>query len=214
VEEVQDYWRGRAEKFGDSWSSSFWTEPDLIKKVDDLQMRSLRQYINQIEPCHKVLDVGCGVGRFSLRFAKRDAQIYGIDTAEAVIKILQKKGIPNTRFEVMDARDLKFEDETFDWIFSITVLQHITAIRGLFRAIKEILRVLRTGGRAILLESTTDMRGDRNVISLPRSAWVKMIEKAGGKIETVEKIDYPMKGWEGWYTLFCITKNKPEKPLS
>jgi hypothetical protein len=36
------------------------------------------------------------------------------------------------------------------------------------------------------------MRGHKNVISLPRSTWVKVIGEADGKIETVEKIDYLM----------------------
>lgn len=198
----------RTREFGDSWDSSFWIDQKIAKKVDALHLRCLRPYIRQIKSCQKVLDVGCGIGRFTFRFADRGPQIYGIDTSEEAIKILHRKTIPNAKFEVMDARNLKYEDETFDWIFSITVLMHITEIRGLFRAIKEILRVLKTSGKAVLLECTTDMRRDRNVISLPRSAWIRIIEAAGAKIEAAETLDYPQAGWEGWYTLFCIAKNK------
>ncbi|MCJ7424821.1 hypothetical protein MUP01_11235 [Candidatus Bathyarchaeota archaeon] len=52
---------------------------------------------------------------------------------------------------------------------------------------------MKPSDKAILLECITDMRSDRNVISLPRSAWVKIIEKTGGKIETAEKLDYSRK---------------------
>jgi ubiquinone/menaquinone biosynthesis C-methylase UbiE len=208
VEEVQEYWNTRTKGFGDSWASSFWSDPEIGKKVDDFQMRWLRRYVDQIKPCQKVLEVGCGVGRFTVRLANRGAQVYGIDTSPEAIRIMQKKAIPDARFEVMDARSLKFQDETFEWVFSITVLMHITEVQELFRAVKEILRVLRRDGKAILLECTTDMRRERIVLSLPRSEWIKIIERAGGRIESIEKLDYPMTSWEGWYTLFRVIKNK------
>ncbi len=206
TEEVQEYWRDRTKAFGDSWASSFWNDEDISKKVDDLQMQSLRPYILQIKPDHKVLDVGCGVGRFSVRFAERGAEVHGIDTAEDAIMILQKKAISNAKFEVMDVRELKYNDCTFDWIFSITVLQHIIEVRELYRAIKEVMRVLKTNGRILMLECATNMRADRYVISLARSEWVKLIEAAGGRIESIEGLAYPQIGWEDFYVLICVVK--------
>ena len=208
VEDVQEYWNTRTKGFGSSWASGFWSIPELSKKIDDLQMRRLKPYVEQIKPCQKVLEVGCGVGRFTSRLANKGAQIYGIDTSKEAIDIMKKKAIPDARFEVMDARSLKFQDETFDWIFSITVLMHITEIQELFRAAKEILRVLKKDGKTILLECTTDMRRERIVLSLPRSEWMKIFERAGGRIESFEEIDYPIPSWKGWYTLFQVTKRK------
>lgn len=99
----------------------------------------------------KVLEIGCGLGTDGAQFAKAGANYTGIDLTEAAI------GLARTRFEisglagefrVADAENLNFADATFDRVYSHGVLHHTPDTA---RAIREIHRVLKPGGRAFVM---------------------------------------------------------------
>jgi SAM-dependent methyltransferase len=71
----------------------------------------------------------------------------GIDIAADYAEWIQISGI--TGFEVMDATALTFADGTFDRVFSISTIEHISD-DGDVRAAQEMGRVLKPGGRAVL----------------------------------------------------------------
>src|SRR5438874_5107963 len=99
----------------------------------------------------KVLEIGCGVGTDGAQFAKAGADYTGIDLTEAAIE-LARKGfeISNLKgqFRIADAENLDFPDESFDVVYSHGVPHHTPDTA---RAVREIHRVLRTGGRAIVM---------------------------------------------------------------
>lgn len=196
VEEMKSYWDQRIKKAGDSWEGVLWEKLPLWNKyIDELQMHYLKNVFSMIKPTDIVLDLGCGVGRFTFRIANLSQMVYGVDSSKHAIDVCIKKardnGILNTKFEVMDARKLNFDDETFDWVLSVTCLQCITDLKDLTTAIQEALRVTKKTGKIILLECTSDKRKDGFVISLPREHWFEIIEKAGGKIEDWYGVDLP-----------------------
>ena len=156
-------------------------------------MYYLKPIFGMIKPSDIVLDLGCGVGRFTFRLAKLCKEVWGVDSSPAAIEFCkqyaQKFAVHNVKFQVADARELPFSDETFDWVLSVTVLQHIVHENDLIDSIKEILRVTKKGGRIILLECTTDKRKDNITISLPRKRWFEIIRHSGGEIEYWTGID-------------------------
>jgi ubiquinone/menaquinone biosynthesis C-methylase UbiE len=85
----------------------------------------------------KILDVGCGNGRDFITYFKDrgDISFTGID--------LKDRGIEqeNFRFVKGDAKKLPFDDNSFDLVISIGVLEHIVPIEKLCRVISEIDRV-------------------------------------------------------------------------
>lgn len=197
VEEVKAYWEQRIEKSKDSFDSVLWEGLPLWNKyIDELQMYHLKQIFHMIKPSDKVLDLGCGIGRFTLRLANLCQEVYGIDTSLHAINICRKKaidnGLSNAKFKVMDVRNLDFDDEMFNFVLSVTCLQFITEVTHLSTAIQETIRVTKKGGKVILLECTTDKRKDEFVVSLPRKEWFKIIKNTGCEIENWYGVDIPL----------------------
>ena len=99
----------------------------------------------------KVLEIGCGLGTDGAQFAKAGADYTGVDLTEAAIELARKRfelfGLPG-KFQVVDAEQLTFPDESFDVVFSHGVLHHTPDINA---SVREIHRVLRPGGRAIVM---------------------------------------------------------------
>jgi len=110
----------------------------------------------------KVLEIGCGLGTDGARFAKAGALYTGIDLTEAAIGLARTRfeisGLPG-EFRVADAENLDFADASFDRVYSHGVLHHTPDTA---RAIREIHRVLKPGGRLVTTaasgEQTTDER--------------------------------------------------------
>lgn len=106
-----------------------------------------------------VLDYGCGAGENGgLRLLTEDlialgaSEVVGIDISDVEIKRAREriasKGLSNVRFIVGDAHDTGLADESFDVVIGGGVLHHL----DLVRALREIARVLRPGGRAVFVE--------------------------------------------------------------
>ena len=58
----------------------------------------------------RILDLGCGTGALTAEIAARGAEVLGVDRSEEMIAQARKK-FPTLRFEVMDARELRFETD-------------------------------------------------------------------------------------------------------
>jgi ubiquinone/menaquinone biosynthesis C-methylase UbiE len=191
---VQEYWDRRIRESRGSLEGVLWARlPIWNDHVDKVQMHHLQPVLEQVKPHHSVLDVGCGVGRLTFRLARLSKETWGIDTSTMAIRtceeISKSSGISNAHFADMDVRDLQFDNDTFDWVFSITALQCLTTRRDLTLGISEILRVTKKGGTIVLLESTTDRRKDPYNISLSRNEWFQIIEDSGGRIQSWHGVD-------------------------
>ena len=99
----------------------------------------------------KVLEIGCGLGTDGAQFAKAGADYTGVDLTNAAIELARKRfelfGLTG-KFQVADAENLDFPDESFDVVYSHGVLHHTPDIDA---AVQEIRRVLKPGGRAIVM---------------------------------------------------------------
>jgi SAM-dependent methyltransferase/uncharacterized protein YbaR (Trm112 family) len=99
-----------------------------------------------------LLDVGCGWGRWCFSAAMMDYNAVGIDpslgAASAGCRVAAELGVP-VRFVVGDARYLPFRDATFDCVYSYSVIQHFSR-EDARQAVKEIGRVLKPGGTAVV----------------------------------------------------------------
>lgn len=100
-------------------------------------------------PGDKVLDLGCGNGRMFEFFQDKNIDYVGIDSSEKLIE-LAKKRYPGVRFELADALNLPFLDNSFDKVYSFAVLHHIPSEELRLRFLEEARRVLRPGGKIIL----------------------------------------------------------------
>jgi SAM-dependent methyltransferase len=98
-----------------------------------------------------LLEIGCGLGFETVEYLKRGVRVTATDLTEPAIQLARAhfalEGVEPVDTRIEDALDLSFPDETFDAVLADGVV-HYTGDPA--RAIREIWRVLKPGGRAIL----------------------------------------------------------------
>jgi len=101
-------------------------------------------------PQWKVLEIGCGVGRIIKPLRKIFAQVDGVDIAEKMVQFAQSylaDGRQNGDVYLNSGSDLsRFEDKSYDYVFSMITFQHIRSISVVKSYFSEIFRVLKPGG--------------------------------------------------------------------
>lgn len=96
----------------------------------------------------RVLDIGCGEGRFCRVLAELGAAVTGVDLTLPLVKHAQTLASGRESYLIENAEDLaSIEDESFDLAVSYIVLVDVLDYR---RAIQAAFRVLRPGGRFIV----------------------------------------------------------------
>jgi len=108
------------------------------------------------------LDVCCGTGDLTLELARRvgpGGRVIGSDFSERMLEVARAKpvgaGAASPAFEWADALELPYEDGSFD---AVTVGFGVRNLADLDRGIAEMRRVLRPGGRLVILEITQPQR--------------------------------------------------------
>lgn len=98
-----------------------------------------------------ILDAGCGTGNFSIKLAEKGAVVTGIDISSEMMAIAGEKAreYPDFRinFRLMDMNYLKFADNTFDAVLSITAFEFIKKPEKVYA---ELYRVLKPGGQLLI----------------------------------------------------------------
>jgi ubiquinone/menaquinone biosynthesis C-methylase UbiE len=102
----------------------------------------------------RVLDVGCGKGRFARVFLEQEpeAELWGLDISEEMLRFAPE-GL-HTRAGSMT--ELPFGDEFFDGAYATESLEHAVEID---KAVSEICRVVKPGGRIAVIDKNADYRG-------------------------------------------------------
>ncbi len=135
----------------------------------------------------KVLEIGCGLGTDGAQFAEAGADYTGVDLTEAAVDLARKRfelfNLPG-KFQTADAENLDFANESFDLVYSHGVLHHTPETA---KAIREIHRVLRPGGRAMVMLYHRDSYNYRVNISILRRAGANLLKSEPG-IKLVHRI--------------------------
>jgi ubiquinone/menaquinone biosynthesis C-methylase UbiE len=137
--------------------------PDIergSKEYFDIILSARRKYIYYLpriiqyleaSPDNSLLEVGCGMGTDTLIFAEKGFQITGIDLAQGHLQLAERLfrlyNAPG-KFIEGNAEGLPFPDKHFGCVFSFGVLHHTPNTP---KAIQEVFRVLKPGGRAVLM---------------------------------------------------------------
>jgi SAM-dependent methyltransferase len=94
-----------------------------------------------------ILDAGCGTGTFAGRLRDIGYRVLGIDASIGMLAGARNREVPVAQ---AIAQRLPFPDDTFDGFVSVAVLHHLGSTDMVRRAIDEMIRVLRPGGRAVI----------------------------------------------------------------
>ena len=128
-------------------------------------VKLIREHLGDLRG-KRVLDVGCGKGRFARVFLEQEpeAELWGLDISPEMLRFVPQ-GI---RTRAGSMTELPFEDAFFDGAYATESLEHAVEIE---RAVAEICRVVKPGGRIVVIDKNAEQ-------------W--------GKLETPE--------WERWFT--------------
>jgi len=123
--------------------------PDHYQK--DLEVAAILKHIRQ---GMVVLDVGCGNGQVPAEIAKVAASVQGIDFSEVIIEKAKKLTADNLTFAQGNVTRLDFKDASFDLVLSERCIINMRNDQEKELALKEIRRVLKNGGRYLMLETS------------------------------------------------------------
>ena len=179
----KEYWAGLADKFHSADPAAF--APVLHAGapawfnlcIDRLQLSAMRRALDlaEVSPRARVLDVGCGTGRWLRRYSSLGFEATGVDATPQMLRVARTRGT-TAPLVAGEANRLPFRDGEFDVVSDVTVIQHIPAALQP-QALLEMTRVLKPGGRVILFEL---IRGEDSHI-FPRSpqSWLNLGASCG-----------------------------------
>lgn len=131
---------------------------DFIQKyiVRDLRYKTLLIQQADIQPGHRVLDLGCGTGTLAIQAkqAQPEAEVVGLDADPDMLKVARYKAaqqnVPVT-FDIGFTNKLPYPDESFDRVLSSIMIHHLKTPDKLQTA-QEVYRVLKPGGQLHIID--------------------------------------------------------------
>ena len=134
---------------------------------DDVRLRALRASLNRVHTAHpsgdlvggahptrylgplrslRVLDLGCGKGRFAAALAADGAEVIGLDRSAAMLA--SARGLDRV---LASARRLPFASASIDGVVAVEVFEHLP-VRAIGEVLREVRRVLRPGGIVAIVD--------------------------------------------------------------
>jgi ubiquinone/menaquinone biosynthesis C-methylase UbiE len=150
--------------------------------------------LSGVTPESRVLDVATGGGHTALAFASHAAHVVASDLTQEMLKaataFIQGRGAQNVSFVEVDAEALPFGEAEFDVVTCRIAPHHFGEIR---QAVREFARVLRLGGRLVLVDSLAPaepeldafingvevLRDPTHVRSYTEAEWRSFVAEAG-----------------------------------
>lgn len=156
----------------------------LSLDVDKIwRKKALKQIVDAPAPV-QVLDLACGTGDFSIAIAKAltGGHVTGVDLSEGMLAVMREK-VDKAELNGMisieegDGENLRFPDNTFD---RVTIAFGIRNFEDRPKGLREMLRVLKPGGRLVILELS---RPENKVIRWFYDLYfLHILPKIGGKV--------------------------------
>lgn len=179
----------------------------------------------------KILDVGCGSGRFSIGAAQVGHNVTGIDITPAAIAAATEKAkklhLSNVDYLVGDMTELPFGDDEFDYVFCPRFsINAVATFKKRKKAIDEMIRVVKPGG-TVYIESFNKLYLGRGPILPLRNllrdfvreisiVWHRLIEKEyngllpGDIVYKSNKVASAPEGYAHLPTIFDLKKLLPK----
>ncbi len=180
--EIRAFWNDRARedalyfvdtrrRYGDPDASDFGDAEAIVELL-------LTEFDVTIEPGDRVLEIGCGVGRLTRRLAGRAREVVALDVSDEMLARARALSpeLANVRWTLGDGVSLAgVEDASIDAAISTVVFQHVPDPAITLGYVREVGRVLRPGGWAVLQVSNDP------AVHVPRDTWRHRAKAALGR---------------------------------
>lgn len=184
---MKDQWNQRAKKDAFYYVESAFWDGNIDKFFTLGEERTqlildpiLKEVSTDAQKSH-ILEIGCGVGRFSRALSQRFQQVTAVDVSDEMIKQARDLNpstiYPNLNFQPTDGNSLDcISSNTIDVVFSYEVFQHMPSPEIILSNLKEIRRVLRPEGIAYIHLMTDHGKFKKSVKKIlkqliPSSVW-------------------------------------------
>jgi len=153
--------------------------------TDRIWRRRALEWIVEPSERQSILDVACGTGDFSIAIASKanpQTRVTGLDLSEGMLAVMQKK-VKDAHLEGKISSEpgngeaMRFESESFD---RVTIAFGIRNFENRETALKEILRVLKPGGRLVILELSVP--SNRIIRAIYNVYFTKVLPLIGGRV--------------------------------
>ncbi len=177
------FWNEKARHASDPVAAVCHANPIDNRNIDRVQRRLVGRALARVHRAmplagRRVLDYGCGVGRFVELLESMGCVYSGVDIAEDMVAIALSQR-PGRDFKVLASGRIPHEDATFDLVTSIAVIQH-NAYQQQERIVDEILRVLKPTGYVVLFESVGEPKSQAGLeFPRPFEDWLAMFRQRG-----------------------------------
>jgi len=137
-------------KSKDTWNS-------IAKSFDSTRRKTWKEcidFINDLPKKSVVTDIGSGNGRHLIPCAKHCKKVIGLDVSDELLKIVQKKidenRLNNVELIQSDAVNIPLKNNSVDAVLFIATLHNISKRHRRIIALKEVNRILKPNGKAII----------------------------------------------------------------
>lgn len=130
-------------EIADEYDAYYNTE--VGQKVNEIEEKLIAGALQKI-PKGKMLELGCGTGHWTKFFVENGFELTATDISDAMLKHAQQKQL-NAKILKADSENLPFEDESFDMVSSITMMEFVS---DQDKVLSEIYRVLKPNGYVLL----------------------------------------------------------------
>jgi len=128
-----------------------WFDTPVGGRADLLEWDLIRR-LAKPRPGERALDVGCGTGQFSLRLAEMGLRVDALDASPDMLAVARAKS-DAVAWREGSAEALPYDDGAFDLVLSVTAIEFMA---DQDRALREMLRVVRPGGRLVIATLNAD----------------------------------------------------------
>jgi ubiquinone/menaquinone biosynthesis C-methylase UbiE len=180
------YWTNVAQSYGGSDTTGFAPvlhpgAPEWYNRtIDTVQSQAVSRALElaELKAGARILDVGCGTGRWLRRYAEIGLVPTGLDATPPMLA-LARKNATTAPLTAGECFRLPFADASFDAVSDITVVQHVPPASQP-AALTEMLRVLKPNGKLILMEM---IRGEGlHTFPLTPQGWIKETVSRGATL--------------------------------
>lgn len=196
-----DHWNQRAREHGNSRRGykaicSYGAPYVYNRYIDMIHRKAFLKMLRRVKVRDKkVLDVGCGVGRWCGVLSGKGARVTGVDISEEMIRVaermLKSRGV---NFISAPVSRINLPQGSFDTVTCVTVLQHVTDEAEFKASIANMVRSLKKGGSALIMEvapSALPSNSSFNKFMSVRTdkEYISAFNEAGAFLEDVFSVD-------------------------